>query len=336
MRKNIAVIYIAIIYIAVISLILSVLVIPASAADTSSLRVMMTAYSIDGSSSGVASTGEFTLNYTLENMSATGITNAAVSYDQKNMYILPVPGSPNNAFIGSIPAGGEYSGSLELYVPKTAQAGICRLDIYLTYNSSSPDINAPISNTFAIYIDIDNSMELEFKKIELFGESAAGEKNRLLIEYENPGLTDFKDMRLVIDGNIAEEQKSQILPILKAGRSNSIEYYLQFTETGEQEISIYITYSDDNGSSFSTPLTKRSAVIHEAEIAASDPAAEDEAGGFVSKLIGTLKKNVKTPEFAAIIVVMLLAASAVAVLIPKWRKHRKKKHWYYKNNRNGG
>jgi len=307
--------------------------VPAAAASP---RLLMTGYRIEAAADGGAvDAGDFILYYTLSNPSAVTVTDAVVSFDQRNTasmpVILPIPGSPNTEYVGSVPAGGEYKGSLALYVPRQSESGICRLDFTLSY--STADSSALFSSAFSIYVNIENAVEISVKNAELSNEAASGGRKRLLLEYENPGMRDYKNLTLYIDGNVVEQQKVQMLPILKAGKSNSIEYYIQFTETGEQGISVHIAYDDDDGNSYKTPVISLSAEVSEGGGGAGQGGTASE--GFLTGLVNRMIRIMRTPETVAVILVLIVAAAAVAMIVPRARRKAKRKKWYYKNDNNG-
>ena len=315
----------------IILVFLSPLSFPARAADTDNPRLILSSYVIDNGLSDSAVPGFFTFNYTLLNTSEIGIANTILTYDQRNSAILPVHGSSNVAYIGSVTAGHEYKGSIELYIPSHIVSGLYQFDIILSYNVGDPSIHAQLSGAFSVYIEIINNPELNLKQVELSAE-LAGNRRYLYIEYENPGTNDFKNLQLVIDGNIAEQQKTQTLPILKAGRSNSIEYPIQFTDTGIQYIDIYLSYNDDTGNAYLTPvITERTNITSNSEINDVPPNIQP-SEGYMSRLLNSFIRNMKDPTFLLVLFVSIVLIVGIAFIILRMRKHAIRKKWYFKKN----
>jgi len=319
-----------IVYIAIITAVLSMPVSQAAAADTDNPRLVLASYVINDGSTDIVTTGAFTLGFTLINTSPIGLANTILTYDQRNSYIVPVHGKANIEYIGGISANQEYSGTLDLYVPEDALTGLHRVDIVVNYNPADPSINSHLSTVFSIYIYISNNPGLGIKQIDLPEVMTDGGRRYLYIEYENPGNIDFRNLRLIIEGNISEQQKTQALPILKAGRSNSIEYPVQFTDTGTQYIDIYISYNDDVGNSYKTPVISKQANISSTEITENEPSVNQRSGGFVTKLFNALLIKIRTPSFLLMLFFAAVAIAAIVIVITRIRRRAIRKKWYYK------
>jgi hypothetical protein len=326
-------------FIAAVLVIAVMCAIPASGVVGPNARLLMTGYQIGDGITGTVDTGTFTLHYSLTNHSNSNAVGAVISFEQRgpfvNPVIIPVPGSPNSKYIGNIGAGDTYDGSFEMYVPRHVGPGIYRLDFTVNYGTPALPDTTLLSSSFSIFLSIDNTLELSMLNVQLFSEAASGGRMRLMVEYENPGARDFRNLRLVIDGNILEQQKIQTLPILRAGRRNTIEYYIQFTDTGYQRLGVHITYDDEEGNSFLTPVVTVTAEVPEETVSAPVQSVT-EPGGFVSGVIERMIRVIRTPETIAIIIVLLAATAAAAVLISKARRRAARKKWYYKDRAGGG
>ena len=317
----------------IIIILLSALMIPAFAADSDGPRLVMTEYTLNTGESDFVSPGNFTLNYVLKNTSSYDFVNTIMYYSQSNAAIVPVPGSTNAEYIGSVRAQNEYSGAIELSIPDNIISGQYRLDLTLNYNNGDPSIHSQLSNVFSIYVNVYNSPGLEIKSANLPERVLSSGRSSLAVEYENPGSTDFKNIRLIIEGNIDEQQKIQQLPILKAGRSSSIEYALQFTEAGANEIVVYFTYEDNDGNSYQTPVIARQTTVEDSsysdvEITPEITPQPDES---------FFESVMNSPAFLAMLAVAAIIVVVIVVLIiVRVRKRAARKNWYYKNDNKKG
>ena len=322
-------------YIVVIAALLPVLSISAGAADTDSPRLMVLSYALNEGESDTVVPGMFTLNYTLWNTSSFDLVNATLTYDQRNAAIIPAPGRANVEYVGRIGAGREFSGEVELYVPRDVPSGHCRLDVVLNYNVADPSVHSQLSSAVSFYIDISNNPELNIKRAELSDEMTGGDGRSLYIEYENPGTVGFKNLQLFIEGNIDDQQKISTPPILDAGRSSSVEYSIQFTRKGIQDIYIYMTYEDDAGNSYQTPVITRRANIEDSDVILDSGPDVPQKAGYLSTLISSLKGNMKNPAFLATLFVSAAAIAGIAFVVVRSRKRSIRKNWYYKNSVSG-
>ena len=306
--------------------------IPAFAAETDNPRLIISSYSINGGASDTVTSGRFTLYYTLLNTSTVNIVNAIMTHDQRYSYIMPIQGSSNVEYIGRVNPGRDYHGALELYVPEDAPSGFCQLDVILNYNVGDPGVHSHLSVASTIYIRISNNPELFVKRIELSDEISGGDRRYLYIEYENPGTGDFKNLQLIVEGDIDEQQRTQSLPILKGGRSNSIEYPIQFTGAGIQEVDVYISYEDDAGNTFKTPVVTQQAIIASTWTPDSGSPSSQPQQGYLTGLLSNVRRNLRNPAFLATLVIAFIAAVAIAMMVVRIRRQAIKKNWYYKNS----
>ena len=315
-----------------IALLFSGATILVSAADTDNPRLVLTSYVFNDDSSETVNSGQFSLNYTLQNTSGLDVVNTILAYEQRESAILPLHGNANVEFIGSVNAGREYNGKIDLNIPDYVPTGLYRFDITLSYNVADPSIHAQLSGAYSIYISVINNPELAFKRVELSEELTDSNRRYLYIEYDNPGTYDFRNLQLVISGNIYEQQKTQTLPILKAGRSNSIEYPVQFTEMGIQHIDICILYNDDVGNAYQTmPITIQTNITDNAaeEVIISPPLVPPH-DGYVSRLLTSLIGNLKNPVFIVTLLISIILIIGIALIVTRIRKRAIQKKWYYK------
>jgi len=317
-------------YIVVITVLLSATAVPAGAADPNNPRLLLVSYAINDGSTDTVVPGSFTLNYTLRNTSEIDLENAVLTFSQTDAYIIPMHGRANTEYIGGIHANQDYRGTLTLFVPEDTPTGLHRFEIILNYYPGAQSVHNQITLSYSTFIRISNNPGLDLKQVELSDEIAVGGRRFLYIEYENPGTVDFRNMQLVIEGNITEQQKTQALPILKAGRSNSIEYPVQFTETGIQQIDVYVTYSDDAGNSFQTEVVSKQTDIFSADSTDDRPSAGQRQEGYISRLLNILLRNMRTPAFLLSLVVTAAAIAAITIIIRRIRKQAIRKKWYYK------
>ena len=322
-------------YIVIIAVLLPALTISASAADTDNPRLVMLSYSLNEGEPDTVVPGVFTLNYTLQNTSSFELVNTILAYDQKNEAIMPAPGRANVEYIGRIGAGREFSGAVELCVPEDIPSRRYRFDIVLNYNVAEPSVHSQLSSTISIYINVRNNPALNIKRVELSDETTGGDRRSLYIEYENPGTVGFKNLRLFIEGNIDDQQKISTPPILDAGRSSSVEYSIQFTRRGIQDIYVYMTYEDDAGNSYQTPVTTRRANIEYSNAAPDDGSDAPQKAGYLSTLVSSLRGNMKNPAFLATLFVSAAAIVGIAFIVARSHKRAIRKNWYYKNSVNG-
>lgn len=260
----------------------------------------------------------FTLEYTLVNTSQSNtLSNIVMSFSGDYDVFIPEDGKPNTQYIGSVSAGGTYTGYLTLKADSEAQEGYYSLVFRLNYHSET---QFNLSTTSKIYLYVNNRNEISISKIELTDGCYINQNVTISAYYENFGTKEIKNIVLNVSGDILENQKALNVGDIAAKKTTFIDHQIQFTSLGVQEITIWFTYEDESGIKYETEHYNKNILVTQQEEVTYQPDAEgqkiDDQGVFVS-----ITENIVLISAALGIVVIV----AVVLLL---RRRKKKKRTY--------
>lgn len=199
---------------------------------------------------GVLTPGEqVTINLVLKNNSKTvSAENVVLTLESANYALLPIYGEDNQVYVGTIEADGTKEVSVKATVNTEYNTEAAQLKIQFSYISGA----TPLSNNTAIYIPTYASGNLIAESTIVSGNTTVGARTLLSVKYRNASTADIADIKLMIDGNIAEDNKEISLPTASAGKSYMNDYYVAFTESGIQTLTIQYQYTDEQGNKYVT------------------------------------------------------------------------------------
>lgn len=197
---------------------------------------------------GVLTPGEqVTLNFTLKNNSKTvPAENVVLTLESANYALIPVYGEDNQVYVGTIEAGSTKEVSVKAAVNTSYNTDAAQLKIQFSYVSGA----TPLSNSTAVYIPTYASGNLIAESTIVAGNTTVGARTLVSVKYKNASTAEIADVNLILDGNIAEENKKIALPTADAGKSYTDDYYVTFTESGIQTLSIQYQYTDTQGNNY--------------------------------------------------------------------------------------
>lgn len=256
---------------------------------------------------GVLTPGEqVTLNLTLKNNSKTvPAENVVLTLESANYALLPVYGEDNQVYVGTIEADGTKKVSVKATVNTEYNTDAAQMKIQFSYISGV----TPLSNSTAIYIPTYASGNLIAESTVVSGSTTVGARTLVSIKYRNASTADIADAKLVIEGNIAEENKEIVLPTASAGKSYTGDYYVTFSESGIQTLSIQYQYTDSQGNNYVTDCGAYKVNVTN-EIASENTAT-------------VVREGTNTASMAVrFIMLTIVGAAVLAVIVIYLRKRR--------------
>lgn len=169
--------------------------------------------------------------------------NAVVTFEAINGALAPAYGDDNQIYIGTIPAGQTIEVVVDAVVNKQYNADAAQLKCYFSYISGTASLN----NTVAINIPTNVSGNLIAESTVVAENATTGVNSLVSIRCKNAGTTAITDGKLIIKGNVKEENKAIALPSITAGKTIAEDYYVSFTEGGIQSLQLSYEYTDAKG-----------------------------------------------------------------------------------------
>lgn len=187
---------------------------------------------------------QITLKIKVKNNSdVSNAHNAVVSFEAANGALAPVYGDDNQIFIGTVPAGQTVDVVVDAVVNKQYNLDAAQLRCYFNYVSGS----VALSNNVTINIPTQVAGNLMVESTVVAENATVGVNSLVSVRCKNGGTTAITDAKLIVEGNIQEENKEILLSSLGAGKTISEDYYVNFTESGIQNLQITYQYTDAKG-----------------------------------------------------------------------------------------
>lgn len=194
---------------------------------------------------GTLNAGEqITLNLKLKNNSeVTDAKNAVVTFESMDGALAPIYGDDNQIYVGTIPAGQTVNVMIEAVVNKQYKADATPLKCYFTYVSGASALN----NTVVINIPTNVAGILQAESVVVAENATVGVNALVSVRCKNGGTTTITDAKLVVTGNVQEDNKEILLPAISEGKTIAEDYYVSFVESGIQNLQLELQYTDTKG-----------------------------------------------------------------------------------------
>ena len=194
---------------------------------------------------GTLNPGEqIALNLKVKNNSdKTDAKNAVVTFESMDGALAPIYGDDNQIYIGTIPAGQTVNVRIEAVVNKQYRADSTALKCYFTYISGASSLN----NVVAINIPTNASGILQAESVVVAENATVGVNTLVSVRCKNGGTTSINDAKMLVTGNVQEDNKEIALPVIGEGKMIAEDYYVSFVESGIQNLQLALQYTDAKG-----------------------------------------------------------------------------------------
>ena len=210
--------------------------------ESSSVAIVeISGYDIDG---GMLEAGkQITINLTLHNTSTSSAAGSVLmTMSSTSNMLYPVYGEDNQVYVGTIGAGSSKTVSVPVSVSSSFSGDSLDLVCEFDYETSGMSM----SNTASIAIPTSGGSTIGVKDIDVSSHAIVNAKSLLSFSYVNQSNINITDAKLLVDGNVSSDSETIELDTIYAGKSYSNDYYVIFTEAGNQDVSITLTYTDSN------------------------------------------------------------------------------------------
>lgn len=226
---------------------------------------------------GALNPGEqITLKFTVKNNSeVSDAENTVMTFETINGALAPVYGDDNQVYIGTVPAGQTVDVIVDAVVSKQFNAESAQLKCNFDYVSGT----VALGNTVAINIPANVSGNLIAESTVVAENATLGVNSLVSIRCKNAGTTAITDGKLVITGNVQEENKEIRLPNITAGKTISEDYYVSFTESGIQSLQLEYQYTDAKGNMCTVDCGEYKVNVTNNTYGAGNSAVVEQVGG---------------------------------------------------------
>lgn len=217
---------------------------------------------------------DFTLKLSIKNTNPyVDAHNVMLSYTSNNLVVYPVYGESNQSFIDIVPAGKTANVELHMTVLENANTTIASVSIQMDYSSNNASNSV---STSGLILPISASCNMKVETLSVAQSSMLGSKSLVSIAYSNQGSADIRNAKMILSGDILDDQKEVLLGDLLVGAQASKDCYVNFQHEGEQSLSISFSYEDSNGIIYSIPEEKFTTIVNPIVIDPSNSVAPAE------------------------------------------------------------
>ncbi len=188
--------------------------------------------------------GQITLKLKVKNNSAVSdAANTVVTFESAGGALAPIYGDDNQIYVGTVPAGKTVDVVVDAVVNKQFNLDAAQMICYFSYVSGA----VPLNNTVAINIPANVSGNLVVESAYVAENATVGVNALVNIRCKNGGATAITDAKLIATGNIQDDMTEIQLDTIGAGKTLTGDYYVMFTERGNQGLKLELRYTDSKG-----------------------------------------------------------------------------------------
>lgn len=187
---------------------------------------------------------EFNITFTLHNTSNEVAASGVMMTVQANDGALyPRYGASNQVYVGNIGAGKSKDVTVPVRANSAFKSDIIGVNCSFTYASNGQGS----TNTVGVAIPTSGGTAIGIKSAEVASHSIVGGKSLLNIRLVNQTSSIISDAVIKIDGNVSKSSKEIKLDPIHANSNLNTDYYISFTETGVQPLTLTLQYTDNEG-----------------------------------------------------------------------------------------
>ena len=271
----------------------------AKPADLAIAVVEVSSYSIESGVIDAGENAEILLN--LRNVSSTErAVGVMMTMSSNSGMIYPVAGTDNQVYVGTISAGGKAAVTVPITVNPSFEGEYVDLTCSFSYESNGTELK----NSATLILPAASGEELYVQSIGLGSKAIVNSNSLLSISYANKSKKNIEDAVLILDGKVTDDSKQIKLGAVYAGKSYMKDYHITFTEAGQQDINVSLSYTNSSGDAVTTDLGNYSVAVTEATV------SENGAGETDTQIVWVGR---------AIALIALIAAAVAVILYIKRR-----------------
>lgn len=238
----------------------SVMPVEVEASEYNKAYVTISRYEIVGGA--VIPGEEFELNVTLKNTSTqNNVGSTMITFASGDDMVHTVNGEPAQFYVDGLYVQQEVVVTLRLEAEEDLQTATTSLGFQIVYADQESYAN---QNQLQLSLPVSTAGYLSVKGYTVPDTAAVGIQTRISSNYKNTGLDSLSNIVLNITGTGLAEEVHYELTSLVGGDQNYAEVYVNFHESGKQDIEINFNYTDAQGNTYETEKQTYSVEVEEA------------------------------------------------------------------------
>lgn len=193
----------------------------------------------------IAKGEEFTLQIKVHNTNVyANAFNVITTFTTETDNVRLIDMTANQKYDAAIPAGQIVAYEYQCEVMDDYEMDTMIMNFIFSYEDK---YGRNYSNTSMITPKIDKSCVLEINSLAVAEKATVGAKALVNVRYSSTGALPVKNAVMTIDGNIIGGRKEVELSELMNNEQRTVDYYVNFSDAGEQVLTIGFRYEDENG-----------------------------------------------------------------------------------------
>ena len=169
--------------------------------------------------------------------------DAVLTMKSESGFVYPVYGDDNQIMLGTIKPGETINTSIQLNVSKYFRDEVVAVECDFTYF-----VNGEVANNqLMLAIPSTTGYSLNISSVKVAEKAFVGAKSLINFKITNISASEIMDAELLVSGNVEEESKTIKLGKITSNKQYLKDYYVAFTESGQQTITLTLNYTDSNG-----------------------------------------------------------------------------------------
>ncbi len=239
---------------------------------------------------------EATITVNLRNSNSDFAANSLVVVASSSSgMIYPVYGQDNQYFVGTIPANGTTTVTIPVVVNSKFAGEFVDLSLDLIYEIGGKQL----TNKCSMILPAQIYKAVIVNDVEVSNHATVNGKSLLGVSYYNNSTEDIDDAVLMVSGNISDTTKRIELEPIAAGKFYTNDKDIIFTESGEQTISILLSYTNENGELVESDLGTYTVIVSDEDYSTSLIGKENTQLKMVGRIVSLV-------AFLAIVVVSVV------------------------------
>ncbi len=213
---------------------------------------------------------EATVSFQLRNRSTKVAKDIRIQVSADNG-VTPVYGDSNQIFLEQISAGATQELLVDFDIPDEIDAEKTAIMLQISYGfGADREMNSP-----SIFVPIQHTNAFEINSVSVAESTKVGAKALVSVTYSNQTEATLRNVKFLFEGAIAADSKYVEIGNVESGVSLYKDMYVVFTEQGQQDLEIQVSYEDAEGKSYTKDVSKESILVMADSTAQPDKSYEE-------------------------------------------------------------
>lgn len=272
-------------------------------------RIMISDYTIQNDN--VVPGEDTEITFTVKNATASlTATSIFLTFNFEDDVLYPIYGDSNQIYINRLGAGEATEVTMKLKTSPDIETDVVKCIVNVAF---SDEETAEVYYPTTLFLPVTEESRLQVANYSVSDKAFVNSKTRISASYSNNGKSEISNVVLHVAGIDGFSEEVYSLGNLSGGETNFGEAYVTFGNTGNQTITVYLSYTDADGKEMKTAAKEYSLEVTKApskgNVSDEESSSEQNPAGISTNMIITL------------VLIVLIVIVGLFVYI-SWRKRK--------------